>query len=480
MLSEFEKKVAEFVKANGLFASTEKILLAVSGGADSTALMHAMCALRGEGAMHARLLCAHINHQLRQDEALADEDFVAAEAAKLKLPVVTERLDVRGFAGKNKMSIETAARNLRIKSLLDIAKANNCACVATGHQKNDNAETVLHRLLRGTGFRGLAGIWPVRTFKEGIRFTRPLLCVGRKDITSYLRGKNLKWREDRTNIDCGYTRNYIRHRLLPVLQQDCSVSLVEQLSRLAESARKFHLLVCGRTDAAWVKMAKVSGDAVVLSIKTFLPEAEPVKVELIRRALVTLGCGERNLIQEHYRRILRLAAKNVGAKVVELPRGFAAHHEYDSLILRRTGQGRCPDAQMRESVELSIPGQTKFGRYLIEAKVLETGKRGAEVFETIKTGFIENFDMDRVTPPVMVRFRQVGDKFHPLGLAGEKKVGKFLTAARLPARNRREVLIVADSKKIIWVCPVRMSEQAKVTGETSRILRLQVTESEAT
>ncbi|MFZ0035112.1 MAG: tRNA lysidine(34) synthetase TilS, partial [Sedimentisphaerales bacterium] len=222
MLLEFEKKVAGFIEANGLFGQADKILLAVSGGADSTALLYVICKMKAENILSGDIFCAHINHQLRGSESDGDEAFVVAQANKLNLPITTRRLDVRGFARKNKLSIETAARKLRIESLLDIVKDGNCNLVATAHQKDDNAETIIQRLVRGTGFRGLVGIWPLRCFADGIGFVRPLLCVRRDEIVEYLRKRNLKWREDHTNVDCKYRRNYIRHRLLPALQRQCT------------------------------------------------------------------------------------------------------------------------------------------------------------------------------------------------------------------------------------------------------------------
>ncbi|MFH1716251.1 MAG: tRNA lysidine(34) synthetase TilS, partial [Planctomycetota bacterium] len=158
MLSEFERKVADFIQAGGLAGSSGKVVLAVSGGADSTALLYVMQALVADGVVKAELLCAHVNHQLRGAEADADEQFVIDQAAALNLAVKTKRLDVRGYARRNKLSIETAARQLRMEALIEIAKAGNYGRIATAHQKNDNAETILQRLARGTGFRGLGGI----------------------------------------------------------------------------------------------------------------------------------------------------------------------------------------------------------------------------------------------------------------------------------------------------------------------------------
>ncbi len=482
MLLEFEKKVAGFIKANGLFGSADKILLAVSGGADSTALMYALCAIKAENILSGDTLYAHINHQLRGSESDGDEAFVIAQADKLNLAVTTRRVDVLGFARKNKLSIEMAARKLRIESLLDIAKANNCNWVATAHQKDDNAETVIHRLVRGTGFRGLGGIWPLRRFAGGIGFVRPLLCVRRDEIVKYLRKRNLKWREDHTNVDCTYRRNFIRHRLLPALQQQCSGSIVEQLAELSQSAQKFYSLVCNEAEKVWPQSAVRTADNITLDLKSFLAQIPAVKVEIVRRSLVCLGSGERNLTRQHYERILQLAQQNISGSAVrcpvekiELPNGFVARREYGDLVFERTTKSFLPEKQINKSKKMKVPGQTKFGSYLIEATVLETDKANVEGFKVEKNEFVEWFDLDNVEPPLIVRFRRAGDKFWPLGLAREKKVGKFFTAAKVPQRIRKKMLIVADSEKIIWVWPIRISEQVRITSETQRILQLQIT-----
>ncbi|MFB0554954.1 MAG: tRNA lysidine(34) synthetase TilS [Phycisphaerae bacterium] len=494
MLSEFEQKVGDFIKANELFGSADKVLLAVSGGADSTALLYATRALSSENVFGAELLCAHINHRLRGAEADSDEDFVIAQAAELKLAITTKRLDVRGFACRNKLSIETAARKLRIKNLLEIAKANDCDCVATAHQKNDNAETILQRLTRGTGFRGLGGIWPVRVFNDESKFVRPLLCVRRDEIIKYLEQRKLKWRQDHTNADCTYRRNYIRHRLLPALQKDCTCSLVEQLSKLSESARRFYRLVHSRADEVWPKAPDRFGEKVTLDVKMLLAQPQPVIVELVRRSLTAIGCGEKDLTQRHYEGILRLAEQNVSGRKMKLPSGFVVCAEYGNLIFSRPQKSgiRSQESEVRNlssalavrhpvdcplsSVVLEVPGQTRFGGNLIEANILEADEGEFEEFKAEKTNFIERFDFDKIKPPLVVRLRRPGDRFAPLGLGQEKKVGKFLTAARVPQEVRQKILIVADSERIIWIWPIRTGEQAKVNASTRKILQLQITD----
>jgi len=482
MLLEFEKKVAGFIKANGLFGSADKILLAVSGGADSTALLYALCAIKAEnvpalplaGKLSGDILCAHINHQLRGSESDGDEAFVIAQADKLNLAITTKRLDVRGFAHKNKLSIETAARKLRIESLLDIAEANNCKWVATAHQKDDNAETVIQRLVRGTGFRGLGGIWPVRKFADGIGFVRPLLCVRRDEIVEYLSKRNLKWRVDRTNDDCKYRRNYIRHRLLPALQQQCNGSIAEQLSELARSAQKFYSLVCSSVEKIWLQLTDCTADNVTLDLKSFLAQPPAVKVEIVRRSLTYLGGGERDLTHRHYERVLQLSRQNISDREIGLPDGFVVWCEYGKLIFARAKGVLKPEEQIIKSIKLEVPGRARFARYSIEAAIFEAEGREFEKFKVQKTNFVEWFDLDNVKLPLVVRSREGGDRFVPLGLREEKKVGKFLTAAKVPQQIRKKVFIVADAEKIIWVWPIRIGEQAKVTTETRKILQLQI------
>jgi len=488
---EFEQKVADFIKAHGLFGPADRVLLAISGGADSIALLYVMRQLLTHKVLRVDLLCAHINHQLRGMEANLDEDFVTAEAAKLKLPLMTKRLDVRGFARCNKLSIETAARKLRIETLLDIARVRRCCCIATGHQKNDNAETILQRLARGTGLRGLGGIWPVRAFdnefklvlrSEGasllrrVVFVRPLLCVTRDEIIEYLQQRNLKWRIDHTNADCTYRRNYIRHRLLPAIQQDCTGEIVEQLSELAQSAQKFYGSVCSRAENVWTKIADSADDKVVINLRNFLLESEPVKVELVRRSLTAIGSGEKDLSHRHYENILQLAQRNISDKKIELPGRFTVQRESGNLIFARCEKDTVFSEQGSKIVTLEIPGRTQFGQYLIEAIILDAECSMLDTRRKTKSKiqFMEHFDFDKVKLPLVVRFRKAGDKFWPLGLPAEKKVGKFLTAVKVPQEMRAKILIVADSEKIIWLWPIRISQLAKLTSDTRKILQLQI------
>ena len=474
MQLELEERIAGFIRREGLFGFSANVLLGVSGGADSTFLLHVMSSLKRDGILSGEIFCAHINHHLRGDESKTDEDFVVGECGELNVPLVRRGVDVRGHSREAGLSIETAARELRIRCLVEIAKECKCENVATGHQKDDNAETVLQRLVRGTGYRGLGGIWPVRKFEGGVFFVRPLLCVRRSEVVEYLEGRGLVWREDSTNAESIYRRNYIRHFLLPEIQKGCRSSVAERLWDLSEASRGFYKVVCRRADEVWGRLAECTGGKVLLELSEFAKESEAVKVELVRRSLSGAGIGERGLSGEHFGRILELARSNVSGREVELPGGVVVCREYGKLVYERCGGEQLCGVES-EGVKFSVPVTKRFGDYLIEAGVFDVELGSSGGYKAGRTSFVEWFDFDKIKLPLEVRVRRAGDRFFPLGMKSEKKVGKFLTDQRVPRRIRGKVLIVSDSEKILWVWPIRMSEEVKVTGRTRKIVRLQIT-----
>jgi tRNA(Ile)-lysidine synthase len=470
MLTGLEQKVTDFIATERLLSAGEKALLAVSGGADSTALLHMMANLKDGGVLPVEIFCAHINHQLRDDESQRDEDFVVGECRKLDLPIITKKIDVRGYAKKKKLSIETAARKLRIDALLEIAKKNNCTCIATAHQKNDNAETIIQRLSRGTGFRGLCGIWPAKEFAGDIRFVRPLLCVNREQILKYLKQLKTSWCEDRTNLDDSYRRNFIRIRVLPALQKTCPSDIIEQLAQLAGTARGLYRLVCKSADAVWPDVSTIEPKNISVNVEILAKQAPEVKVEIIRRAIACIGRGEQDITQRHYNGILKLAEN----ETKQLPEEIEVRRQGGKIIFARSQKKKDIKLWAAESVILKIPGRTEFANVTIEAETFEYNAADFGKFKANKNSFVEWFDFDKLKLPLQVRLRGKGDKFWPLGLPAEKKVGKFLTGAKVSSTLRRKLLVIADSEKIIWLCPVRISDKTRITSETKKALQLRI------
>jgi tRNA(Ile)-lysidine synthase len=210
-----------------------------------------------------------------------------------------------------------------------------------------------------------------------------------------------------------------------------------------------------------------------------------VKVELVRRALAGIGCGERDITKKHYDKILELVESNVGSRYLELAGGFVVRSEYGELVFCRASMNTGQTHVRNETITLAVPGSTRFADYRIDVTIIEVVERDIESIEAaVVQGCdmkglwrsTEQFDFDKIEMPVTVRRRAAGDRFRPLGLGAEKKVGKFLTAEKVPSVVRDKVLIIGDKEKIIWVYPIRISEKAKVTGETRLILKLQVSD----
>jgi len=487
MPDQLEETVADFLRRQGLFAGAERILLAVSGGADSIALLHVLTALKTQGGIQPDLVCAHINHQLRGPASEADERFVVEQASRLGLPAITRGVDVRAHARTHGLSLETAARQLRRASLAEIAHNQRCTWVCTGHQKNDNAETVLHRLLRGTGFRGLAGIRPMRHLGD-LQLASPLLCATRPDIAQYLERHHLQWREDQTNTDTAYTRNYIRHRLLPFLQKEAQGSLVEELSALAESASRLYDRIEREAEEAWSRLVEPIAGETVIQASGLASLPEPVAVELIRRAVASITTGGSELTAPHYRGVLELARKNQGGKRISLSGGLIVRYQREHLVLSKDREGEvgcvsrtaCAvggmvrDTHPTTPAVLMVPGRTRWAEQEIEARIYNRDEIDTAKLSGDKGPTVEYLDLDRVNLPVVVRTRLPGDRFQPLGMADEKKVGKFLTTAKVPRDVRERILILADRERILWVYPVRLSERVRITGTTNRVLQLTI------
>ncbi|HLB73739.1 MAG TPA: tRNA lysidine(34) synthetase TilS, partial [Sedimentisphaerales bacterium] len=286
-----------------------------------------------------------------------------------------------------------------------------------------------------------------------------------------------QWRRDHTNTDCTYRRNYIRHRLLPALQAGCSGLLADELFDLSRAARGYYGLVCRRADEWWAAQGDLDGEKVALDCERLLAEAKAVRVELVRRGLAAVGCGEKAIAQEHYEKMLELAEQSTGGRRIELQGGIVARREYAELVFERA-QGEQEPATT-EGVEIEIPGRTAFGGYVVKTKILyakndrvDSRLRGNDIEAARR---VERFDFDKVRLPVVVRARRDGDRFIPLGMGATKKVGKFLSDARVPSDIRRKTLVVEDGEKVIWVWPIRMSEQAKVTDRTRKILQIEIT-----
>lgn len=435
------------------------------------AMLHCLLRLREQGAVRTDFVVGHVNHRLRGSAADRDQQFVEEYASGQGLQVLSRVVDVPAHAKMHKLSTETAGRMLRIRMLSEMTRQCGADAVATAHHRDDEAETMIHRLRRGTGFRGLCGIRP-RSLLEGMQFIRPLLGVKREEILTYCKEMNLPWREDHTNTDCGYTRNHIRHKLLPYLQGQIQTDVPQGLADLSEKCR--HLF--RRMDVEIKeKMQKIvqsqKPDLLVLS-RAALMDCTPIVLgEILRRCLIQLEVGLRDYTSQHYQQIMQ-SLYHADWMKSKFPGNIDCVIDDQVLSFRKatSSEKQIPD----EPIQLEIGAVCRFGPFEISSILIESDPDSPKGFKKEKISLMERLDADKINGSIWIRPRRPGDHFRPLGMKTGKKVGKFLTAARINPDMKDKIFIIEDSEKILWVAPVRISECVKVTLKTRHILQVSI------
>ena len=329
-LDPLVKSVRNTIQATGLIRQDESVLVAVSGGLDSMVLLDVLT------AMGISLTVAHLNHSLR-DGAAEDAAFVAGAAQRYGLPLQSGTADVAAFADTNSQSIETAARTVRYGFLTQAAHAAGASVIAVAHHADDNIETVLHRILRGTHLRGLAGM-PISRAMDGTRLVRPLLPCRREELLAYARRHGLDWREDPTNLDTDFRRNFLRHELLPLLRDRLNPRVDDALLRLAETA--------GQTETFMERVGNDLFRSALLPIDSpdglsldaaVLAAGDPlVRTYAFRAALEALGVGLQAVTADHLIQLASLPERQPPA-AVNLPDPFIARRQDDRVWLIRGG-----------------------------------------------------------------------------------------------------------------------------------------------
>jgi tRNA(Ile)-lysidine synthase len=430
------------------------VVVGVSGGADSVALLRG--ALEVAPGLDLEIVAAHFDHQLRGAASEADAAFVGRLAADLGVPLAEGRWDVPVARG-----VEVAARRARLGWLGRLARERGAAALALAHTLDDQAETVLHRLVRGTGPRGLAGIPSNRRLEAGVELVRPLLGVRRAAVRAYLTSLDQAWREDASNRDTTRTRARIRRGLLPALERDYNPRVVEALGRLADLMREREGRVerhARRVLHRGCRPADENGVRIDLDLLRRLDPA--VRAEVFRGLWRRAGWPELAMTRRHWERLASIVVAPDGR--LSLPGGLRACVEGSEL---HVGPIRVP-AVAPPPAALEVPGSAEWGGIRIVAEWEPSG--GAD----------EVVDADRVrfgvgTPSLLVREASAGERFRPLGLGGrEQRVRDVLRSRGVTPGHRGGVPVVCDAEGVIWVVGHRIAERVARGPATCRHLGL--------
>ena len=444
--------VRQAIHKHHLLKPGERVVVAVSGGADSVVLLHCLLRLRAEFSL--ALHVAHLDHGLRETSS-QDASFVQALATSWGLPATIGSL-VQALPTNR--SLQAAARQARYQFLQEVASEIGATKIALGHHRDDQAETVLLNLLRGSGLRGLRGMLAIR---EG-QIIRPLLGVGRDEIEAYAKRYHLSFLEDLSNRDPRFLRNRIRWQLLPLLQREYNPSISKTLAKTAELLAEEEAYVEGAVDQISRPLFNMQGNRICMGVGVLRGLAPPIRRRILERAIRAVA-PKGYLTSAHLEAVERLFQLE-GPSAVTLPHGRSAWRSGDLLYLgwreKREGSLLNRELQVPGEVELPELGMTVKAAILPQSVVDPKGSNPDRAYA----------DWDQVLPPLRIRSWRPGDRFRPLGLRGSKKLQDLFVDAKIPREDRGKVPIVTDRKGILWVPGFRIDERAGIGGATERVL----------
>jgi tRNA(Ile)-lysidine synthase len=472
------ERILATVHRHALLRDGGRVLVGLSGGADSVALLLLMRELERDGALTVAG-AAHLNHQLRGAEADGDEAFCAALAGALGVPFLAERIDVGALARAQKRSVEDAARSARYGFFERAAAAAGADVIAVAHTREDQAETFLLRLLRGSGTRGLAAILP----RAG-RVIRPLLDVARADLRAYLASRNQAFREDSSTADVAIPRNRIRHELIPSLESRFSPRVTDVLAREAALARQDEEFL----QAEAIKLAAriVLTDVAVRIDAAGLNDAPRALSSRVAQAALTRLAGSKPITCDHVERLLALADGAGEGRAVSLPGQYAVRA--GGSIVLRPGRSRVRGGANRFAFSLSIPGEVELGPQglavgaELAACLADAEREGGAPTEAngrprkwAGRGSEVGVAARALELPLGVRNRRPGDRFRPLGAPGGRKLQDFLVDRKVPRDERDALPLVVDGRdRIVWVVGQSVAEDFRVTDPSQGVLLLKV------
>ncbi|MFZ5634659.1 MAG: tRNA lysidine(34) synthetase TilS [Bacillota bacterium] len=462
---DFLPQVKSTIEEYNMISPGDAVLVGVSGGPDSVALLHLLNRLKED--LKLTLYAGHLNHMFRGEEAEADARLVESLAREWQVPFIMEKINVPGYLQKNRLSPQQGAREVRYRFFEETAARLGASRVALGHQADDQAETVLLNLIRGAGMTGLSGIPPVR---EGL-YIRPLLNVRRKQIELYCRSFGLPYRVDSSNLKPVYLRNRVRLELIPLLEEKYNPAVVDSLNRLARIARD--------EDGYLEAISRDAFESVVKSQKagkiTILLEKLAGYPAAVRRRVIRIAC--RNLAGygsaltfEHLDRALEMTAGKQDQGKIELPDGIVLVKRYRFLEIIKGRE--VPQVPFYRYL-LQVPGVTRIPEVnrSIAAEILAASLAGGPCRFRCGEALL---DLEKLKEPLYVRRRREGDVFFPLGMGGQVKLKKFFIDRKVPREERDAIPIVTCGNDIVWVAGFRPGEPWKVTERTKTCLYLKL------
>lgn len=448
-----EKRILAFIKEECMAKNGDSLVLGVSGGPDSIALLHVMAALRGSLGVY--IAAAHVDHGLRFS-AREEQDYVEDTCRQLGVDFFSHRIDVRKIAYSKKKTLEEAGRDERYRFFREIARQRGGGLIATAHHRDDVAETVLLHLLRGSGLKGLRGILPRKD-----DLLRPLLCVDKEDILLYLKRGNIRYYIDESNEDQCFTRNRVRHELIPLLKSRYNARIVDNLNQLA---------LIARDENRWLEALAVEGyeaalrpdagsDEIILDANFLQGQPVACQRRVINTALTRLG-GQAGWEMQDVEKVRKLQSKPGSARVLHLKKGLRVRKVYNQLVFSKGMIDHSAYCYKIMDIPCSIDVHETGERFIMEIVDKPAAASHAVLY----------LDYDRVEGELSLRSRQDGDRFRPASGGGSKKLKKYLIDHRIPWEKRQTMALLAVDKEILAIPGMELSQKVSPGSNTQKYL----------
>lgn len=437
------QKAFEYIRQHGMITAEDKLIVGVSGGADSVCLLFVLRMYQQEVPFEMRVV--HVEHGVRGEESLRDAAFVKALCREWKIPCEVRCVDVPLIAKEKKISVEEAGRKVRYEAFESAGQDWGAYKIAVAHNQNDQAETMVWNMTRGSGLTGAGGIRPVRG-----NVIRPLLSCSRKEIEQYLLENGIVWHEDRTNRETEYTRNCIRQHILPVMEKELNAKSVEHLARLGEELQRTDQFLDELAQKALERSVILEAQRAVIDLERFQGEEVLIQERILRKCLEQIGCGLRDLGRIHVEEILELCKGQSGRRV-SLPGGWQARKSFGHIYLET-------EDYVKEQAEI-----------VLESRIFSYNQ---EIIPQKK--YTKWLDYDKIKDGLCLRTRQPGDYLIIDQKGGKKKLKTYFIEEKVPVEQRSQIQLVAAGSEILWVIGYRINEAYKVQADTKHVLELRL------
>lgn len=458
-----KKKTLNYIKEYSMIKEGDKVLVALSGGPDSVCLLHLLHSLKDE--LKIELFAAHVNHLIRGDEAFNDENYAKELCESLDVKFFVKRVRVEDIAKEKGISTEMAGRDERYAFFNEIKESEKITKIAIAHNANDQAETLIMRIMRGTGLEGLVGIRPVR---DNL-YIRPILSLTREEIENYCEINLLNPRIDKTNLEEVYSRNKVRLKAIPFIKENFNQDIVNTLNRLSQTAMVDSEFIDEVVNERYKDFCSFKEGKAILDKNRF-DEKEAILTRMIRKALMQVSGAFNNFELKHVYDVINLQKGSTG-KRISLTNDIVAINEYGNIII--TCEKDVADVISEELIEIDVEDLIKekvkkisFNSYEFNFEIIENN--GKINFKNTNEKY---FSFDGVKT-INLRTRKNGDKIVPFGFKGTKKLKEIFISSKIPQDKRDLIPIIDFDGEIAWVVGIRNSDLFKINRHNKTLIKI--------